>query len=153
MSNLIYLVGVDGSEWAERAAECAVSIAGHTEASVLFMYVINWSDYSMINRSDYSMMTAEDMMYRPADKAKEEKHALDEVLNPLVEKFKDNGVDIETAYTWGDPRYVWRKKAKDTEANMIFVGRRGRSKLADLLVGSVSNALVHSADVPVLLVP
>ena len=145
MSNLIYLVGVDGSEWSERAAECAVSIAGDTGASVLFMNVTNWSDYAM--------MPVEEAMRRPADKAAEEKHALDDVLNPLVEKFRDSGVAIETAHSWGDPRYVLREKAKDIHASIIFMGRRGRSKFADLVMGSVSNALVHSASVPVLLVP
>ena len=145
MSNQKYLVGVDGSEWSERAAECAMSIAVDTGASVLFMYVTNWSDYSM--------MTVEEAMHRPANKAKEEKNAFDYVLNPLVEKFRDSGVAIETAHSWGDPRYVLREKAKDIHASIIFMGRRGRSKFADLVMGSVSNALVHSASVPVLLVP
>jgi nucleotide-binding universal stress UspA family protein len=145
MSNLKYLVGVDGSEWSERAAEQAVSIAVDTGASVLFMCVTNWSDYTM--------MTVEAAMNRPVDKAEEEKHALVDVLNPLVEKYRGSGVAIETAHTWGDPRYVLREKARDIHADIIFMGRRGRSKLTDLVMGSVSNALVHSAHVPVLLVP
>ena len=145
MSNQKYFVGVDGSEWSDRAAECAVTIADDTGASVLFMFVTNWSDYSM--------MTVEGAMHRPADKAEEEKHAFDDVLNPLVEKYRDSGVAIETAHDWGDPRYVLLEKAKDIHASMIIMGRRGRSRFVDLVMGSVSNALVHSASVPVLLVP
>jgi nucleotide-binding universal stress UspA family protein len=36
---------------------------------------------------------------------------------------------------------------------MIVVGRRGRSRLSKLLMGSTSSALVQTAPVPVVVVP
>ncbi|MEX0300669.1 MAG: universal stress protein, partial [Kordiimonas sp.] len=42
---------------------------------------------------------------------------------------------------------------KETKANLIFVGRRGRSRIADLVLGSVANSLAHTVGKPIVLVP
>jgi nucleotide-binding universal stress UspA family protein len=39
------------------------------------------------------------------------------------------------------------------EADLIVVGRRDMSRIRELVLGSVSNAVVHAADRPVLVVP
>lgn len=51
---------------------------------------------------------------------------------------------------------VWRTiidVAHDIEAEVIVVGARGLSTVRSVLVGSVSNAVVHHAHIPVLVVP
>lgn len=51
---------------------------------------------------------------------------------------------------------VWSaivRVAEDRDADMIVVGSRGRSGLRAVLLGSVSNGVVHHADRPVLVVP
>ena len=52
----------------------------------------------------------------------------------------------------GEPSQVLREIAHDVDASFIVVGRRGWSIAEELLLGSVSNRLVHRAEVPVLLV-
>ena len=52
----------------------------------------------------------------------------------------------------GEPSHVLREVAKASRAPAIVVGRRGWSTTRELMLGSVSNRLVHRADCPVLLV-
>ena len=43
--------------------------------------------------------------------------------------------------------------AEDRGATLVVVGRRGQSRLKEVVVGSVSNAAVHDGRCPVLVVP
>lgn len=141
----LYLVAVDGSEWSDRAAARAVSLASETGARVEIVTVIPWSGYQP--------MSIEELSTRPLAKEEEETHAREVILNPLLEKHKDSGVELTTRFDWGDPVQITQKIAKEDHANMVFVGRRGRSRLSDLILGSVANALAHSLGVPIVLVP
>ena len=145
MSKQLYIVAVDGSEWGERAAERAVHLAEQTGARVRLLSVIPWSGFQP--------MTLDEMAHRPLEKKEEEKTAHDEILQPLVDKYKDSGVDIEGEFYWGHPVEVIRKKIQEEHAHMVFAGRRGRSRIADLVLGSVANSLAHTVGIPIVLVP
>jgi nucleotide-binding universal stress UspA family protein len=43
--------------------------------------------------------------------------------------------------------------AEDRGATLVVVGRRGQSRLKEVVLGSVSNAAVHDGRCPVLVVP
>lgn len=145
MSKQVYLVGVDGSEWSERAVKYAVSLAKQTGASVHLMHIVHWSGHTM--------MSTEGVVVRSLEKSQEEQNARDNILGPLVEKYKDSGVDITSDYTWGHPVEIMHDEIKKRHVNMVFAGRRGRSRVADLVMGSVSNSLAHITSVPIVLVP
>lgn len=141
----LFLVAVDGSEWSERATMRAVNLAAEVEAEVKLVTVIPWSGFSP--------MSIEELSTRPIAKKEEENHAHNKILNPLVEANKDKGVEISTHFDWGNPAEVIANVAKENHANMVFVGRRGRSSFADLILGSVANSLAHRLGVPIVLVP
>lgn len=141
----LYVVAVDGSEWGERAAERAVNLASETGARVKLVTVIPWSGYQPIS--------IEELAHRPVARHEEELHAKNDILQPLQDKNSDKGVDISTHFDWGDPVQIIRDIAKAEHANMVFVGRRGRSRISDLILGSVANSLAHSLGVPIVLVP
>lgn len=141
----LFLVAVDGSEWSERATMRAVNLAAEIGAKVKLVTVIPWSGYSPIS--------IEELASRPIAKKEEEQHARNKILNPLVEANAEKGVEISTHFDWGSPVEVIQRLAREDHANMVFVGRRGRSKLTDLILGSVANSLAHSLGVPIVLVP
>lgn len=145
MGKLIYLVAVDGSEWSDRAAERAIDLAKRTDAEVHFVTAIQWSKYQPMYVADFSAP--------PRDTEEEEKAERENILAPLEKRYANSGVEIQSKLFWGHPVEVIHEQAKKEHANMIFVGRRGRSKVADLLLGSVANSLAHTAGVPVVLVP
>lgn len=141
----LYLVAVDGSEWGERAAQRAVSLASETGAKVKLVTVIPWSGYQP--------MSVEELAHRPVARDEEERHAKEDILTGVAERNSDKGVDIETHFAWGNPVEVIRELTKKERASMVFVGRRGRSRISDLILGSVANSLAHSLGVPIVLVP
>ena len=140
-----YLVAVDGSEWGERAADHAIAQAKQTGAEVTLITVIPWSGYQPMNM--------EDIAVRPLEKQEEERTAREEILGSIIERHKDSGVTITGEFYWGHPVNIIRERTKKLKAHQVFIGRRGRSRVADLILGSVANSLAHSLGVPIVLVP
>jgi nucleotide-binding universal stress UspA family protein len=145
MKNVLYLVGIDGSEWSERAAERAVNLAKQTKARVKLVYVLSWPVVQpmLLEGTVPELLSKED-----------EEHTVDEkIIKPLLAKLLDHHVTLDSVLFWGDPTEILAKLAKEEHANMLFVGRRGRSSIIDMLLGSVANKLAHRAGVPIVLVP
>jgi len=146
MGKFSYLVAVDGSEWSDRAAERAVTLAEKTGAEVRFVTAIQWANYQPLYTTDFATTPM-------LDKEEEERVVKENILKPLEDRFADSGVKISSDLYWGHPAEVVKDRSKKEHSNMIFAGRRGRSKIADLFVGSVANSLAHTAGVPIVLVP
>jgi len=145
MSKQLYLVAVDGSEWGNRAADQAITLAMQTGAEVQLITIVPWSGFQP--------MTLDEVSHRAVDKKEEEQQAIDTILKPVEDKHKNSGVKITAEHAWGNPAEVIHKRAKKTKASLIFVGRRGRSRIADLVLGSVANSLAHTVGKPIVLVP
>ena len=141
----LYLVAVDGSEWGDRAADHAVRLAEKTGAEVKLVTVIPWSGYQPL--------TVQEIATRPVEKEQEEKHAREQILDTILEKHKDAQVQLSGEFHWGHPVDVIKKQTKAQKASQVIIGRRGRSRVADLILGSVANSLAHSLGVPIVLVP
>lgn len=62
--------------------------------------------------------------------------------------------NIHTEWDWkiGDPSFSIVQTAKNWEADLIMIGRRGLTGLSEMFLGSVSNYVVHHAPCSVLLV-
>jgi len=146
MSKALYLVAVDGSEWGVRAAERAIHLAEITHANVKLVTVIDWSYL----QQPIIMEVASPFIL---DKVTEEKNITARVLTPLVEKYNNLDVSISAELIWGDPVFEIRKQVKEAHATMLFVGRQGRSRVIDMLLGSVANKLAHTVGIPIVLVP
>jgi len=145
MSKKLYIVAIDGSEWSERAAARAIHLAEKVQAKVELLTVMNWPNIQPV--------AMEGMVPPLIDKASEENYTQDKILTPIVEKFNDSNVTVTTKILWGDPVFEICEYIKTSHANMLFVGRRGRSSLIDLILGSVANKLAHSVGIPIILVP
>jgi nucleotide-binding universal stress UspA family protein len=76
------------------------------------------------------------------------RHTADEARERLAGRFSD----AEARVLRGDPREVIVQVACEWNADLVVVGARGLTGLKGLLLGSVSNAVVHWAPCPVLVV-
>jgi nucleotide-binding universal stress UspA family protein len=68
------------------------------------------------------------------------------------EDAKSHHVLAEASYQVGDAGHQLCQVAKDWSADLIVIGRRGRTGLTEALLGSVSNYVVHHAPCDVLVV-
>ena len=73
-------------------------------------------------------------------------------LEAAVSKVQGRKVEITPVLKQGDPREVILEMAKDVRANLIVMGTHGRRGIARALIGSVTESVVRTADVPVLTV-
>ena len=73
---------------------------------------------------------------------------LDEQSNQLLQQ----GLTAEWTQAIGDPAKQICKIAKDWQADLILMGRHNRSGIEELLIGSVSNYVMHHAKCSVIAV-
>ena len=140
-----YLVAVDGSEGSLRAVEFATERALASKAKLLLAYVIEWSPYSF--------HTPEELAERHKRREEEISRAQSKVLDPLVATARDKGCDVEVFVRHGHPSQTLVELAEANKATQMFIGRKGDSRIATLLFGSVAGALVQTSPVPVTVVP
>ena len=73
-----------------------------------------------------------------------------------VKDLKDAGLDAsyeQMGATAGGAAHAIADAAKDSGADLIVVGTRGQGPITGLLLGSVTNRLLHISSCPVLAVP
>lgn len=73
-------------------------------------------------------------------------------LGDLVDRAKRHHITAKADYFVGDPGQKICQIAKEEGTDLIVIGRHGRSGLSELLLGSVSNYVVHHAPCSVLVV-
>ena len=139
------LVGVDGSESGRRAADFAAARAAAAGARLVVAYVIEWSPYT------FNTPEENELRHRRREEEIERAHA--QFIDPLVAELRASGRTVEGAVRHGHAAEVLSGLAGEFGADQIVVGRRGLSKLAAMLFGSVAGSLVQVAPVPVTVVP
>ena len=136
------VVGVDGSEAGERAARFAGRIV--RGGTLVVACVVPWSPFAV--------QTAEENEQRRASKQRETEDA-HRIVDPLVERFNDEGVQVEGVVRHGHPAETLSDLAREHGADHLVVGRVGQSKVRSLLFGSTPGNLIQIAMVPVTVVP
>ena len=74
-------------------------------------------------------------------------------LQKLAEDLRSQGIKATSLMVQGPPDEVLLMEAEKLAADMIIVGSHGHGSLYHLLVGSVSEGVLHKARCPVLVVP
>ena len=77
---------------------------------------------------------------------------LTETADTLRSFFDDNDIGITTDVLFGTPERRIVEKAEEIHPNLIVVGSHSHSRWERLLIGSVSNSVVHHAPCSVLVV-
>jgi nucleotide-binding universal stress UspA family protein len=140
-----FLVAVDGSEGSDRAIEFAIERALAGKEKLVLAYVIEWSPYSF--------HTPEELAERHGRREEEIERAQTKLLGPVADAVKAKGVDVEQVVRHGHTSETLAALATEYGASQIFIGRKGESRVAALLFGSVTASLVQTSPVPVTVVP
>jgi nucleotide-binding universal stress UspA family protein len=82
--------------------------------------------------------------------------AQEHLIQAQVERLRAAGIDVELEWgstVVGDEANVIARVARRHEGDLIVATTRGHSPLSGLLVGSVTQRLLHVAQCPVLVIP
>ncbi len=131
----------DGSEAADRAMPIARKLAAESGAPVLVVYC---EEFTLPGKGGGS---------HPVYANEED---IEAKLQRQVSDLSADGVNATLEMTRsrvGGAAHAIADVATDEHAEVIVVGTRGRTALAGLLLGSVTQRLLHIAPCPVLAVP
>lgn len=142
----MYLIdaATDGSESADRAVDMAAALAKAAAAKLLVITVgdsFERDGVKQLARVEGGLGEALELVAQ-------------QILQRARERALRQGVaSIEEQLHWGDPAEALMEAARSMKPDAIVVGRRGRGRLAGLLLGSVSQKLVSLAPCAVVVVP
>jgi nucleotide-binding universal stress UspA family protein len=136
------IVPLDGSELAETIIPFLLEIAGPLDMSVMLLRVVEPMTPVVVEGSAHVVL--EDVEARRRD--------AEEYLAPLAAALRARGVSVETAVRRGQPvSEEILAAAREAGADLIAMTTHGRSGLGRLLFGSVAEALLRQAPMPVFL--
>jgi nucleotide-binding universal stress UspA family protein len=82
--------------------------------------------------------------------AKRKSHKL---LIDVAKEFQEKQIHVRAVALRGDPRDALEQKINTLMPSMVVMGNRGLGAFSRVLLGSVSQHLVHHSKVPVLIIP
>lgn len=133
------LIATDGSEGAEGAAVAGARVARTLGTTAILVYVR--PSLGALGDPYYQEKLSEQMAHARV--------ALDRARELVAQE----GVEAEEEVLEGSAADRIVELARDRNAPLIVVGSRGLGAVAGALLGSVSSAIIHRADRPVLIVP
>ena len=135
------VVPLDGSPVAETILPFILEIAGPLDMEVVLLRVVQPTPPVVIEGSRH--VVVEDVEARRID-------AL-EYLAPLAVELRGKDVRVETSVRRGEPVEEILAEARETGADLIAMSTHGRSGLGRLVFGSVAEAVLRHANIPVFL--
>ncbi|WP_096188935.1 universal stress protein [Evansella halocellulosilytica] len=131
------LLASDGSEYALRATLKAIDIAKcDPETIVHIVYVVDRS-----NTEEFDQWNIESFHEKQIDK-----------LKPTEEKIKEANLCYEVEYLRGEPGPAIVKHANENNFDIVVLGSRGRNRLQELVLGSVSHKVAKRANCAVMII-
>jgi nucleotide-binding universal stress UspA family protein len=132
------LVGYDGSPQSEKAVDMAFSLAECLDATVLVFAVA---------RPPEPPTSVE--LEAVLDDAKEH---FEEGFKKIVERSRTHGLEVKTGMAVGHPAEQIIHRAEADGIDLIILGRRGRSRISRMMLGSISERVLRYANCPVMVV-
>lgn len=138
------LACVDLSESTEKIVKRAVEIAEAVSAKLWFLHIAEPEpDFIGYEVGPQSVRDSLSIKF----------HEQHRMLQEIADRVRQGGVDATALLVQGSTVETILAKAGKLGADMIVVGTHGRGAMYQLLVGSVSEGLLHNAECPLLIVP
>jgi len=131
------LLPTDGSEGSERARDEAIELASDQGATLHVVHVV---DVVSPARSLHEVI-AERMTERGR-----------ELVDAVAVRARDRGVSVETAVVEGDPAARIVEYVSEAGVDVVVMPTHGRPELAKTIVGSVTDKVIRTSPVPVIVV-
>ena len=132
------LIGFDGSPQAEKAVEAALSLARYLDSTVMVFAVARPPEPAM--QVEVSAALDDAREHFEAD------------FTRIVKSAQSADIDIETEIAVGHPAEQIIHKAETWKADLVILGRRGKSTFQKWIIGSISEKVLRYAHCPVMVV-
>ena len=149
------LVPLDGSEHSLKALDIAVQIAKKFGGKLALIHVYSVSVGPVIMPEPTTLTPPMIPVMTPAEVSKTveaARKAGTSILTDGEQKVKAEGVPVETMLKEGHTVQEIVKTAKEGTFDLIVIGGRGISKIRELLLGSVTDGVIHHVHCPVLVI-
>lgn len=134
------IVGDDGSEFAEKALEKAIELAGKEGRDVVVVYAVE--DFCPIGVTELDCNVVKDIQMKEAGS----------IVTSALQRLKDAGIKGRDIVAAGRPADVIIEAAKKEKAEMIIVASHGKHGVKKAILGSVTARVVEYSPVSVLVV-
>lgn len=150
------LVAIDKSSWSQHVFDEAVFLASSTNSNLMLLHILSPLDEQYLD----PLFLQPTILY-PELQGNNSKYMSDwnklkqnrvNWLRWLCEQATELGVKTEFSQNVGEPCRIICDMARNWQADLIVIGRRGRRGISELVLGSVSNYVVHHAPCSVLTV-
>ncbi len=136
------VVPVDGSKGAGKAARFAAELAASTHAELILLHVF---DAPAVAQMGLEALDREGV-------ARAKDYVAKGSFDAARAAIGETSVPIKTHSDIGHPAHSIVGYADSCSADLIVMGTHGRSEIAGLLLGSVSEYVIHHAHCPVTVV-
>ena len=131
------LFPTDGSEGSELARNHAFELANDQQATLHILHVVEvFSPAASLHET-----IAEQMIERGK-----------ELVEMTAQNGRDHGLTIRTAVLEGDPAETIVEYASSEGIDVIVMPTHGRPELTKAIVGSVTDKVIRTGDVPVIVI-
>ena len=148
------MVAFDFSEYSENAFAYAVELADSLGASLVIVNIINERDLNALRT-----ITKEDMFSKSVVKYKKEtmklyvenkKEELSQKIDKLIEDTNCSHLSIDKVFRVGVPFQELINAVENESADLMVMGSKGRSGLAEVLFGHTAEKMFRRCPVPLL---
>ena len=123
------MVPTDGSKYAQKAEDMAISLAKEFQAKLVAVHIID------------------EKLIQPYEVLEDEGNA---ILGKVANKGRDQGVKVEQVLIVGNPLHDMVNIVKRTDADLVVIATRGKTGFEKILMGSVAESTIKNVEVPIL---
>ena len=145
------LVPLDESALAERALPVAKDLAGRLGATLHLLEAVE-PNAELFSRPDSVAASQYDMKAMEHSAKAQVKKARTYLAN-VAGACRTEGLKVQTEVREASAPESIKSYATDNEVDLIVIGTHGRGGIQRMLVGSVTDRVIRSVGVPVLVIP
>ena len=134
------LVPTDGSPESLTAVDEAAELASSLDADLVALYVVDTRDYATLPETKWVTL------------AEELEQAGERALAKVEKRADEYGVPVSTTVIRGVPHESILEYADEAGADAVVMSTHGRTGIDRFLLGSVTERVVRSADLPIVVV-